>query len=111
MTILSKRTEQIKENYDNLPQLEDIYCKIAYDFALLSDEMIDNIRKSQSTKTKLKELNIKSMAEFEREFELSEEYLLIKSCNYQLKALERLMSGLRMRIDSLRADLKTINYQ
>ena len=42
------------------------------------------------------------MAEFTREYELSAEYLILKSCKYQLKAIERLMSGLKVRIESLR---------
>ena len=46
------------------------------------------------------------MAVFNREYELSDEYLILKSCKYQLKGLERLMSGLKVRIESLRAELK-----
>jgi hypothetical protein len=46
------------------------------------------------------------MAVFNREYELSDEYLILKSCKYQLKGLERLMSGLKIRIESLRAESK-----
>jgi hypothetical protein len=107
MTILTKRTNQIKDNYDNLGSLEDIYCKICYDFGLISDEMIESLRTNRDVRKKLKtDLGNVSMAHFVREYELSDEFLILKSCKYQLEALGRLMSGLKMRIESLRAEAK-----
>lgn len=109
-TILAKRTKQIQASYNSLPDLEDIYCKLGYDYGLISDELIDSLRINQSKKKKIKEnTEIKSMAEFTREYELSAEYLILKSCKYQLKAIERLMSGLKVRIESLRAESRGIN--
>jgi hypothetical protein len=46
------------------------------------------------------------MAEFNREYELTPEYLILKSYKYQLKALERLMSGLKVRIEGLRSEAR-----
>ena len=46
------------------------------------------------------------MAEFNREYELGGEFLYIKSTKYQLKAYEKLIQGLRVRIESLKAELK-----
>ena len=37
--MIEKRINQIKEHYNNLPKLEDIYYKTCADYALLSDEM------------------------------------------------------------------------
>jgi len=108
-TILAKRTKQIQSSYNHLVQLEDVYCKLGYDYGLISDEMIDSLRQNQSVKKKLKEEELKTMAEFTREYELSAEYLILKSCKYQLKAIERLMSGLKVRIESLRAESRGIN--
>ena len=109
-TILAKRTKQIQSSYHNLVELEDIYCKLGYDYGLISDEMTESLRANQSIKKKIKEnTEIKSMAEFTREYELSAEYLILKSCKYQLKAIERLMSGLKVRIESLRAESRGIN--
>jgi len=106
-TILAKRTKQIQASYNQLVQLEDIYCKLGYDYGLISDEMIDSLRQNQSVKKKIKEnTEIKSMAEFTREYELSAEYLILKSCKYQLKAIERLMSGLKVRIEGLRSEAR-----
>jgi hypothetical protein len=109
-TILAKRTKQIQASYNHLVQLEDIYCKLGYDYGLISDELIDSLRINQSKKKKIKEnTEIKSMAEFTREYELSAEYLILKSCKYQLKAIERLMSGLKVRIESLRNESRGLN--
>lgn len=105
-TILKKRTKQIQDNYDDLASLEDIYCKLGYDYGLISDEMTDSLKYNQAIKRKIKGENLKTMAEFNREYELSAEYIILKSCKYQLKALERLMSGLKVRIESLRAQNK-----
>jgi len=104
-TQLSKRLKQIKDNYNSVAELEDLYYKVAHDYGMLSDEMIKSIQETQSKKKGLKQKEFKSMAEFEREFELSEEYLILKSCKYQLKAYERIMSGLKVRIESLKAQI------
>ncbi len=105
-TILSKRTKQIQSSYHNLSELEDVYCKLGYDYGLISDEMVESLKANRAVKSKLKQKEIKTMAEFEREYELSDEFIILKSCKYQLKALERLMSGLKVRIESLRAESK-----
>jgi hypothetical protein len=46
------------------------------------------------------------MAEFNREYELGDEYIILKACKYQLEAVGRLMSGLKVRIESLKAETK-----
>ena len=105
-TQLSKRLKQIQENYNSLPELEDLYYKVAHDYGMISDEMIKSMSQTQTKKKELKGKEFKSMAEFDREYELSEEFLILKSCKYQLKAYERLMNGLRVRIESLKAGIK-----
>lgn len=103
---MKNRTEQLKQFYDNLPALEDLYVKVSSDYYNISDEFIESLRKVQVKKRELKELNLKTMAEFEREYELSEEYLLIKSCKYQLKGIEKLLQGIMVRIKSLQAQVR-----
>jgi len=105
-TQLEKRLKQIQEFYDDLASLEDLYYKVAHDYGMISVEMINSISETQSKKKDLKSKEFKSMAEFEREYELSEEYLILKSCKYQLRAYERVMSGLKTRIESLKAGEK-----
>jgi len=103
---IKERLRQIKEHYGDIAKLEDLYYKICADYALLADVMPQYIRSSQVKKRELKAKEFKSMAEFEREFELGEEFLYIKTTKYQMKAYERLIAGLKMRIESLRAGLK-----
>jgi hypothetical protein len=106
-TLISKRTKQIQKNYNSISALQDIYCKIAYDFGIISDELITSLRENRDKKKEIKgELGSTTMAVFTREYELSEEYLILKSCKYQLKGLEKLMSGLKVRIESLIAENK-----
>ncbi len=107
MTILEKRTKQIQENYENLVALEDIYTKITYDFGIITTELIESLRTNRDYKKELKgRMGNVSMAEFNREYELGDEYLILKSCKYQLEALGRLMSGLKVRLESLKAEVK-----
>ena len=105
-TSIQKRIDQIKEFYNDLASLEDIYYKVCQDYALLADEMPKYIEKSQVVKKELKDRELKSMAEFNREYELGQEFLWIKSTKYQMKGYERLLSGLKTRIESLKAGLK-----
>jgi len=105
-TQLEKRLKQIQDNYESIVALEDLYYKTAHDYGMISVEMIDSIRDVQGKKKELKDKEFKSMAEFDREFELSEEYLILKSCKYQLRAYERVLSGLKVRIESLKAQTK-----
>jgi hypothetical protein len=106
-TLISKRTKQIEENYNDIAKLQDIYCKIGYDFGIISDELISSLRENRNKKREIKgELGETSMAVFNREYELSDEYLILKSCKYQLEGLKKLMSGLSVRIESLKAEAK-----
>ena len=104
--MINERLKQIKENYNNLVILEDIYYKICGDYALLSEEMVEAIKKSQAKKRELKKIDFKTIAEFEREYELGDEFIIIKSIKYQMKGYERLLSGLKVRLESLKAELK-----
>ena len=107
MTIIEKRTKQIQEKYQSLSDLEDIFAKLGYDYGIITDEFIEQMRINRNKKIEIKgNLGNVAMAVFNREYELTDEYLIIKSCKYQLKAIERLMSGLRVRIESLRAESK-----
>lgn len=107
MTNIEKRTKQIQQNYNSLKDLEDIYCKLGYDYGIITDDFINEMRSNRDKKKEIKtNLGDVSMAVFNREYEMSEEYLILKSCKYQLKAIERLMSGLKVRIESLKAESK-----
>lgn len=106
VTQLEKRLNDIKKHYNSLPELEDLYYKVAHDYGMLSVEMINSICETQAKKKELKTKEFKSMAEFEREYELSDEFIILKSCKYQLRAYERVMSGLKVRIESLKAGEK-----
>ena len=106
-TLLQKRTKQIKESFNDLAKLEEIYCKIGYDFGIISDELIQSLSSNRNKKLQLKgDLGNVSMAVFNREYELSDEYIILKSCKYQLEGFGRLMSGLKVRIESLKSEAK-----
>lgn len=103
-TLLTQRITEIKENFNDLPKLEQIYFTICADFGLISDEMINSLKENQSVKVELKKRDFSSMAEYTREYEISDQYIYLKSCKYQLEALGRLMSGLKVRIESLKSE-------
>lgn len=104
--LLEERIKQLKNVYDDLPRLEDYYCKCCNDYGLLSVEMVNSLKDVQNCKKELKKHDFNSMAEFEREYELQDEFLILKSTKYQLKGFERLLSGIKVRIESLKAQLR-----
>jgi hypothetical protein len=107
-TQLAKRSDEIGKAYDDVNELERLYFEACRDYAFISDEMIVGLRNAQVKKGELKKMQMKSMAEFEREYELTEEYLIIKSCSYQLAGYDKLIWGTKVRIESLKAGLAGI---
>ena len=104
-TQLAKRSAEVGEAYGDINQLERLFFEACRDYAFLSDEMVTSLRNAQSKKKEIKRLQLNSMAEFNREYEMSEEYLIIKSCSYQLEGFAKLLWGVKVRIESLKAEL------
>ena len=106
MIQLLKRSEEIGKAYEDINELERLYFEACRDYALISSEMIDALKSCQDKKRELKGKEFKTMAEFEREYELGGEYLILKSCGYQLSGYDKLLWGTRVRLDSLKAQVK-----
>jgi len=103
--MLDKRLKQMEEHKNNVVKLEELYYDIAYDIGFLNDQYVEYIPFIQQLKGELKN-NCKSIAEFNREYELTETYKTQKTYKYQIKALEKMMAGVRIRVESLRAETK-----
>lgn len=100
--MLKERLKQYKQA-KTLPELEDLYFKISYDIGFLNSELSDLLPNVQVIK---KGIEAKSIAEFDRKFEETEEYILLKRYQYEIKGLEKLNAGLYIKINSQKAELK-----
>ena len=69
--ILKQRLDQMK-SAKILPDFEDLYFAIAHDLGFLNDFMADYIINIQARKSLIMDDGVKSVAEFERQFEMSE---------------------------------------
>jgi len=103
---LEIRAEKIADAYEDINELEHQYFEACRDYAMISVEMINSLRENQNRKKELKKECFKTMAEFEREYELSGEFLILKSCKYQLEGYDKLIWGTKVRLESLKAEVR-----
>lgn len=101
-----KRIKEANEAEDNLGLLRTIYSDACSDFAYLSIDMVASLKNSRKKKEEIKRQQLKTMAEFYREYELSDEYIIIKGTKYLLEGYKVFLSGLKVRIDGLVAESK-----
>ena len=102
-SMLQKRVNQMHE-FKTLPDFEKLYFLIGHDLGVLNDELIELLPRIQAKKKEIKANGCKSIAEFDREFELTEEFLAMKSHKYARDGLEKMMSGIRVLVESLKAE-------
>jgi 3'-phosphoadenosine 5'-phosphosulfate (PAPS) 3'-phosphatase len=106
-SLLLKRREQMIANYDNLPELERIYFAIGADLGLINDQLSEYRRVCQHKRREMKsQESYKSVAEFDRNYEDTDEYISLKISKDWIEGLTKMMSGIRVRIDSLRSESK-----
>ena len=103
MSQLKKRADQMKEHINDIGKLEELYFLVAYDIGIYNDLYVEYLPVVRKKKTELKEGSIASQ---DREFELTDEYQLMKEYKYTIKGLEKIMAGIRMRSESLKANLR-----
>jgi len=97
------RAEKISKAYEDINELEHQYFEACQDYAMISAEMMEALKATQNKKKELKQQQLKTMAEFNREYELTEEFIILKSCKYQLNGYDKLINGTRVRLESLKA--------
>lgn len=105
MSQLSKRLIEMKENENNLPKLEDLYYNIAHDIGLINESWKQFLYEIKAVKEKLK-FNCKTISEFNREFELTDEFIKLKHFKLESEGLSRIMSAIKMKVESLKAESK-----
>lgn len=103
--MIKNRLEELKKA-NTLEDYENLYLNLATDLGQLNDYLADDIKVIQQRKKQIMEKGVKSMAEFDREFEGTEEYALHKTYKYWSEGLAKMMAGVRVKIDSLRAESK-----
>jgi len=101
--MLKQRLNEMKQHAGNLPELEKLYFNIAADLGLFNSSLADYLKETQRIKIDIKK-KCKSIAEYNREFELTEVYIILKDFKYQIKGLEKISAGIRIMIDGLRAE-------
>ena len=106
MTKIQQRCNEIKQHYNDINALEDIYTKLTYDIAIETDNIVKAFSNSRNKKLELNSQELKSVAEFNRAYEMSEEYIIERSIRYTIEAINHLKSGVYTRVMSL----KNTNY-
>ena len=105
-TLLNRRLVELTEIQNDLPKLENLYFLIGADIGFLNQSLIMELPAIQNEKMNIKE-NTKSIAQFEREFELTNTYITLQNYKLQIKGLEKIMAGIRVKIEGLRAEVKS----
>lgn len=104
-TLIAQRAREMQEAFDNLPALEGLYFHMGADIGFISDEFISDLKAARPVKQAIKRES-RSIAEFDREFEMTDEYHAIKKCRYWIKALQMMMSATKVRIEAMRSEAK-----
>ena len=89
-----------------LPEYENLYYGIAYDIGFINSDMCDDLKNIQIKKAEIMKKGVKSIAEFDREFEQTEEFITHKKYKYEIEGLEKMMAGVRVKIESLKAETR-----
>lgn len=101
--MLKQRLQEMKQHAGNLPELEKLYYNIASDLGLFNSSLADYLKETQKIKVDIKK-NCKTIAEYKREFELTEIYIILKDFKYQIEGLQKLSAGIRVMIEALKAE-------
>ncbi len=103
--LLHQRIEQMKEAQDNPKELYDLYFILGNDIAIFTEHM--NYYLSQITMLKSQNKDeYKSVSEFNRYIESSEEHLYLKVAKNTINALEHLKSSIRFKISGIEGEKK-----
>ena len=91
-----------------LPEYEKLYYDIAYDIGMCNDWLADNIVRIQVRKKLIMEEKNEgtSISALDRKFELTEAYREQKTHKYWTEGLAKMMAGVRVQIESLKAESK-----
>ena len=102
--MLEKRIKQMEET-EMLSDYEHLYYEIGHDLGFLNDWMGNNIAKVQAKRQEIREKNPEfSIAALDREFELTEEYLMEKKYKYNIAGLVAMKNAIRVKVESMRAE-------
>lgn len=108
-SMLKVRAEEMKMYYDQPDKLRELYFTIAHDIAIVNGEYIDFIKKITEIK-KQKSPSYTKISEFNRDIEVTDEYIIMKSCKITVESLEKVMYAVRDRADRLDSEAKGFNY-
>lgn len=101
--MLSERLDELKDK-NSLPELEDFYFLLCNDLAVINQAWVDYLHLIQQSKLKSAE-GTKTNAEAERKWQQTEEYLTERKFKLETQGIQKLLAGVKMRIESLRAEV------
>ena len=116
--IKSKKKSLLRVRYDSmlelyklgdkgLPQLEELEYRLGADLGLYNDCRREMVRMKSNTKSVLKSSEkFKSVAEFDRRFEETEEYLGDKEYRFCIEGLINMKISVASRVKALRASAR-----
>ena len=114
-SLLRQRYDLMIELYekgsDGLPELEKLEYTLGADLGLYNDLRREMVRMKKGTRTQLKKMEVfKSIAEFDRAFENTEEFMADKEYRFCIEGLINMKISVGGRVKALRIDAKYGNY-
>ena len=99
------------ESFENIVAMEKLYFDIGGDLGLLNDKLASLYFDARNKRLIMKkEKEYKSIAAFNAEYKDSEIYVDLKRVGYMVEGLQKMMAGIRVRVESLRAETRTGAY-
>ena len=102
---LNQRLKQYKEAKMLPEKLSELHYNLAYDYGLMSDYYSDQLAVWTTVKRELTD-KFKTVAAAEREFDQSEFGIEEQRIKLYLKAVEKLLAGVKLRLQTLSEEAK-----
>ena len=106
MKLLETRYKEMMDNFENIVTLELLYFNIGADIGRLNGELSNKYYDARKIRLELKKKEYKSIAAFNSDYKDTDEYISMKQYGYQIEGLARMCAGIKMRVESLRMELK-----
>ena len=107
MTTIQQRHKEMMESFESVVELEKLYFNIGADLGMLNDKLSALYYDARQTRLEMKKnKEYKSIAAFNSEYKDTEKYVSMKMISYQIDGLNKMMAGIRVRVESLRMELK-----
>ena len=104
--LIETRYKEMLDNFESITILEELYFNLGADIGRLNGELSNKYYDARQKRIDLKKKEYKSIAAFNSDYKDTDEYVALKQFGYQIEGLSKMMAGVRVRVESLRMELK-----